>query len=70
MKDSACVFNKGGFCSALAVDVCPKKCSFFKTPKQNEQDLERANQLLQEKGLVCAVKSGERGSIMSTKKVK
>lgn len=54
MNDDICMFYRYGRCVALTVEHCnnPKKCSFFKTQKQYDEECKRCEERLRRLNLV------------------
>lgn len=67
---SKCKFDvRPGYCTALTEKECDG-CKFYKTEKEFNEGLKRANEILCEKGLTPVVTTDENGkNIVSVQKI-
>lgn len=69
-----CAFCKGApdtgfYCSALVVEECSRKCTFFKTPERDAQDRKLAKIKLESRGFRPSSKKVGSKLIVTTEKI-
>lgn len=58
---SKCKFDaRPGFCAALTMKIC-RECKFYKTEKEFKEGIERAEELLEKKGLIPIETTNDEG---------